>query len=588
MSTPRLPRILRPFRASFTLVVLLQAIAGLAALVPLLAVAELGRIILAPGAVDPKSAWLVVAVGGLGLAVRLITAAASAAIGHLLDTKVQLELRRALAEKLGQTPLGWLAARRTGELAKVVGEDVAAIHTFIAHTPGALVTAIVVPVVSLAYLVTIDWQLTLITLIPVGMALSLLPLLMTPTRQREQDEFDTGMARVASSAVEFVQGISVVKTFGGGARAHKGFRAAVEKFVRSFETMVRGLSVPAAGIQLVLSPPVVLLIVLSGGFWLITNQHLAAADLLPFLLLGMGLTAPISAMLGHSFEDVQTASRAIRRIQQVLDVPALPEPERPLSPQGTRVEVRGVHFAYDDHDVLQGVDLVLEPGTVTALVGSSGSGKSTLVKLLPRFFDPTQGSITVGGVDLREIGSRQLHTLVSFVFQDSELLRAPVAENIALALPGAPLNDVIHAARLAGIHERIMELPRGYDTVIGEEVIFSGGEAQRISIARALLADAPILVLDEATAFADPATELAFRRTLATLRGDKTILLIAHRLETILEADAVAVLDDGSVVEVGLPGSLLAHNGKLTEIWEPYRSASRSQLLIDTLEGADL
>jgi ATP-binding cassette subfamily B protein len=300
-------------------------------------------------------------------------------------------------------------------------------------------------------------------------------------------------------------------------------------------------------------------------------------DLLPFLLLGLGLTAPVAA-LGHGFDDMTAAGRAVGRIKEVLDVPPLPEPARPAAPLGHRVELRDVRFGYDaDHEVLRGIDLVLEPGTVTAVVGPSGSGKSTLVQLLPRFFDPTHGSVLLGGVDLREIGSRELHRHVSFVFQDVRLLRASVADNIALAVPHADRNEVTRAAQLANIHDRILELPRGYETIIGEEATLSGGEAQRLSIARALLADAPVLVLDEATSFADPQTEQAVRRALATLGGDRTILVIAHRLETVTDADTVVVLENGSIVERGRPAELLTQDGKFAEFWQAHRSATADE-----------
>jgi ATP-binding cassette subfamily B protein IrtA len=290
--------------------------------------------------------------------------------------------------------------------------------------------------------------------------------------------------------------------------------------------------------QLVLSPPFVVLAVLIGGTALITNDAMAAADLLPFLLLGLGLTAPVAA-LGHGFDEMQAARRAVGRIRDVLAVPPLPEPERPIAPHGYRVELRDVRFGYEDgHEVLRGIDLVLEPGTVTAVVEPSGSGKSTLVQLLPRFFDPSHGSVSLGGVDLRELGSRELYRNISFVFQDVRLLHASVADNIALAVRRAKHEDVVRAARLANIHDRILELPHGYETVLNEETGLSGGEAQRISIARALLADTPVLVLDEATAFADPQTEAAVRGALSA--GDRTMLVIAHRLETIVDADTVA------------------------------------------------
>ncbi|WP_181774515.1 ABC transporter ATP-binding protein [Amycolatopsis pittospori] len=569
-AAPTLARLLRPYTGSFAAVVVLQVIGAVSGLAPLLAVVELGRALLAPGPVDDGRVWTAVAVGAAGLFVRLALTAASAGIGHLLDGRVQLAFRRLLAERLGRVPIGWFSRRRTGELAKVVGEDVSAVHPFIAHTPGELVSAFVVPLVSLVYLLTIDWRLTLITLIPVLLAILQVPLMMTPSRLREQEEFDRGMAGISSAVVEFVQGIAVVKAFGGTGRAHRRFLTAADAFVGTFTRWVRGMAGPAAGMQLALSPPFVLVVVLIGGTILITGGELAPADLLPFLVLGLGLTAPVAA-LGHGFDELQAARRAVGRIRDVLAVPPLPEPANPVAPQGHRVELRDVRFGYeDDHEVLRGIDLVLEPGTVTAIVGPSGSGKSTLVHLLPRFFDPASGSVLLGGVDLREVGSRELYRTVSFVFQDVRLLRASVADNIALAVPRASHDDVVRAAKQANIHERILELPRGYETVLEDETGLSGGEAQRISLARALLADAPVLVLDEATAFADPQTESAVRRALAASQGDRTTLVIAHRLETIVDADVVVMLENGTIAERGKPADLLARNGKFAEFWHAH------------------
>ncbi|MFD3424694.1 ABC transporter ATP-binding protein [Nocardia fluminea] len=566
--------LLRPYLGSFGAVVILQVVGAVAGLAPLLAVVEVGRILLSPDAVDHAHVWLVVLAGATGLLVRLLCTAASSAIGHLLDDRVQLSFRRQLADQLGRVPIGWFARRRTGELAKIVGDDVSAVHPFIAHAPGELVSAFVVPSVSLIYLFTVDWRLTLITLIPVVLAIALVPLMMTPTRLREQQDFDTAMGGIASSVVEFVQGIAVVKAFGGSERAHRRFRTATDDFADIFLRMVRGLAGIAAGMQVALSPPFVLLVVLIGGTVLITNGGMAPADLLPFLLLGIGLTAPVAA-LGHGFDDLQAARRAAGRIRDVLDEAPLPEPAQAKAPQGHRVRFQGVRFGYDaEHEVLRGIDLVLEPGTVTALVGPSGSGKSTLVQLLPRFFDPTHGTVSLGGVDLRELGSRELYRTVSFVFQDVRLLRASVADNIALAVPRADRDAVMRAARLANIHHRVLELPHGYDTVIGDDTALSGGEAQRISLARALLADAPILVLDEATAFADPQTEQAVRQALSTLGRDRTILVIAHRLETIADADSVVMLDNGTIVEQGRPADLLARQGKFADFWHAHRTVT--------------
>ncbi len=574
---------------SFSAVVLLQVLGAVAGLAPLLAVVELGRTLISPGPIDQRQVWIAVIAGAVGLFVRLLFTAAASGIGHLVDGQVQLTFRRALAARLGLAPIDWLSRRRTGELAKVVGEDVSAVHPFIVHTPGDLASSFVVPLVSLIYLFTIDWRLTLITLVPVVLAIALVPAMMTPDRLREQQEFDAAMGRIASSVVEFVQGISVVKAFAGTERAHRTFLSAADDFVSIFVRWVHGISGIAAGMHVALSPPFVLLVVLIGGATLITTGDMAPADLLPFVLLGLGLTAPVAA-LGHGFDDMQAARRAVERIRDVLAVPSLPEPEYPVAPQGHRVELRAVRFGYvADHEILRGIDVELEPGTVTAIVGPSGSGKSTLVKLLPRFFDPTHGSVTLGGVDLRELDSRQLYRMVSFVFQDVCLLRASVAENIALAVPHADLDDVIRAARQANIHDRILQLPRGYETVIGTDAGLSGGEAQRISLARALLCEAPVLVLDEATAFADPQTEQAVRQTLTTLKEDRTVLVIAHRLETIAAADTVLMLENGTIVERGRPAELLAHKGKFAAFWQSHGSkGADSETHSDVRQGDEI
>jgi ATP-binding cassette subfamily B protein IrtA len=539
-------QLLRPHVTGFVVVAGLQVAGALAGLAPLLAVAEVGRVLLAPGPVAGDHLRTVVILGVAGLLVRLVLTGASAGLGHLLDGRVQLTLRREIAAALGRAPLGWLDRRRTGELAKVAGDDVTAVHPFIAHAPGELTAAFVVPLVSLVYLLTVDWRLTLITLVPVVLAIALVPLLMTSARTAEQKAFDAALGRIADTSVEYVRGIAVIKAFGGAGQAHRRFLAATDDFVDIFTRWVRGVSAVAAGMQLALSPPFVLLAVLTGGTALITSGRLVPADLVPFLLLGLGLTAPVAA-LGHGFDDLQAAGRAVGRIRDVLAVEPLPEPAHPIIPAGDRIEWRGVRFAYDGREVLRGIDLTVEPGTVTALTGPSGSGKSTLVRLLPRFFDPDAGSIRLGGVDLRDVGGRELRRRISFVFQDVRLLRTAVADNISLAVPEADRDAVVRAAKLAHIHDRILELPRGYDTVLGEEAELSGGEAQRIALARALAAETPILVLDEATAFADPLTDRAVRETLATLR-DRTVLVIAHRPETIAGADVVVTLRDGVIV----------------------------------------
>jgi ATP-binding cassette subfamily B protein len=274
-------------------------------------------------------------------------------------------------------------------------------------------------------------------------------------------------------------------------------------------------------------------------------------------------------------QQLRAGQAAAARITALLDTPPLPEPDRPAVPDGARVELSGVRFSYgtpaagatDRTDALTGVDLVLEPGTVTALVGPSGSGKSTLAALLARFHDPTAGTITVGGADLRAIAPAELHRHIGFVLQDVRLLHASVAENIRLGRPRATDAEIRDAARAARVHDRIEALPEGYDTVLGAGVQLSGGEAQRVSIARALLGDPPVVVLDEATAFADPDSEAAIQDALSTLAAGRTLLVIAHRLATVTAADRIVVLDAGRVTEQGTHTDLLAADGRYARMW---------------------
>lgn len=539
--------LLGPYQGRFSLIVLSYVLGSVAGLAPLLAVMEIGRALLSEGPTDHQHVWSAVLLGAGGLVLSVAFIAAAAASGHVFDGIVQLDLRRRLAAKLSHVPLTWFTERRTGDLTKAIGDDVSTVHPFIAHTPGELVSAFVVPVVATVYLFTVDWRMTLITLIPVVLALLIVPLMMTPPRLREQQEFDDAMGNITNAVIEFIEGIAIVKTFGASGRAHERFRTATDAFVTVFTRWVRGVSRPAAAMQFVLSPAFVLLVVLIGGAALIVTGSMDPVDMLPFLLLGMGLTAPVAA-LGHGFDDMVAAGQALGRIQGVLSTPSLEEPRSPVTPVGHRVEFRDVHAGYGEREVLKGVNLVLEPGTTTALTGPSGSGKSTLISLLPRFLDPTAGSILLGGADLRELSTRELYRNISFVFQDTRVLRATIAENISLAVPHASHAAIIRAATQANIHDRILRMPHGYESVIGEDVELSGGEMQRLSLARALLADTPVLVLDEATSSADPQTEHAIRQMLAS--EDKTILMVAHRPESASHADTVLVLDQGRVAEV--------------------------------------
>ncbi|WP_258527896.1 ABC transporter ATP-binding protein [Streptomyces sp. NBRC 110611] len=569
--------LLRPYRGRLAAVFVLQSVGALAGLAPVLAVVELGRQLLVSGAVDASAAWTAVVIGAAGLLLRVLAATAASGIAHLVDGEMHLALRRSLARRLGEVPLGWYSRRSSGEINRVVQSDVDSLHYLFAHTPGEFASAVIVPLAALGYLGWVDWRLMLVALLPVVAAIVIFSRLMTEERRRAEEAMGEAMGRIGASAVEFVEGISVVKTFGGAGRAHRRYRKAADDFADFFLGYVQGSATLASLASVVLSPPFVLFVVLAGGTALVASGSMPAGELLPFLLLSVVLTAPVAA-LGHGLDNIQAAQQAAGRIHEMLSAPPLPQPADPQVPDGERVEFRGVGFSYDEADgpVLSDIDLVLEPGTTTALVGPSGSGKSTLAQLLPRFFDPTEGAVLLGGADVRDIPNHELYKKVSFILQDVRVLRATVAENIALAVPQADRADIVAAARTAGIHDRVEALPDGYDTVIGEGVGFSGGEAQRLAIARALLIGAPVLVLDEAMSFADAKTEAEIRRALDALMAGRTQLVIAHRLETVTRADRIVVLERGRIVESGSYAELLARDGRFAAMWRAQHESTVS------------
>lgn len=561
--------LLAPIRGRLIVAAVLQVLGSVAGVVPFVAVAELGRVLLDPAGIDADRAWLVAGIGAGALVARLALLIGAGALTHLADNDLSLDLRRRMAARLGRVPLGWFTDRTSGAVRKAVHDDVAAMHHLVGHTVTDIVSAAVVPVVSLGYLLWIDWRLALLTLVPVVAGMLFYARAMSGAQERYV-EYDASTARLGSAAVEFAQGIAVVKTFGQAGRAHQRFVEVADSFADFFLDWVRGIFRVSGVMELLLSPVFMLLWVLGTGTAFVTAGWAPAVDVLPFALLGLGLTAPVLT-LGYSVNDLRTARQAAERVSTVLATPKLPEPAAPRAPDGTLVEFDAVSYSYDGRTTaVDRVTLELRPGTVTALVGASGSGKSTLGRLLPRFFDVDTGAIRVGGVDIRELGTDALYRLVSFVFQDTSLLHASVRDNIALARPGAADDEVCAAAAAAQIHDRILSLPRGYDSVIGQDALLSGGEAQRVAIARALLADAPVLVLDEATAFADPESEALIQDALSRLVAGRTLLVIAHRLSTVVDADQIVVLDAGRVVERGRHPDLLAAGGHYARSWAAH------------------
>ncbi|MHA3020797.1 ABC transporter ATP-binding protein [Mycobacterium sp. BMJ-28] len=568
-----LAALLAPVAGRTRIAQVLTLIASAATVAPFIGIVEIGRTLLAGGGTDAPRIATIVAVVIAALLIRTWANGTALTLTHLADGDLQRSLRRRIVDTLGRLPLGWFNGTSSGEVRKAVQQDVGELHFLVAHSAVENTGALATPAFGLAYCFALDWRLGLLAIGTAPVYLGVYMWLGRDVRV-QMERMNAGIARISATIVEFIAGVAVVKTFGETGRAHKRFADAAEEFNDGFAGWMGPMVRVKAASSIFIEAPTVLLVNLAGGYWFVRSGWVTPIDVLGSTLVAMTIPAAVLAV-GYSAGIRKQAQAAAGRLVGLLDQPKLKVSTNPQEPQGNSVDFDAVSFSYDGiNTVLHEVDLSLTPGTVTALVGPSGSGKSTLATLVPRFHDATAGAVRVGGVDVRDIDPAVLYRHVGFVLQDVQLLGISVADNIALGRPDATREDVYRAAEAALVHDRILELPRGYDSVVGVDAHFSGGEAQRVSIARALLADAPVLVLDEATASADPDSEAQIQAALSRLIAGRTVLVIAHRLGSITGADNIVVLDGGRVVEQGRHDQLLARDGQYADMWRVYSAGN--------------
>ncbi len=548
-----------PVRTRLRIGQVLVLLSAVLAAAPYIALVQLGDILLrayrAGVSPEPQQVRSAVMLLVSAYSTRLLLYFLALLITHLADLSLRDRLRRDIVERISHAPLAWFTASSSGRIRKAVQDDTTLVHTVIAHGPVERLNAVVTPLALLVCAFWIDWRLALLAVSTLVLYVLTYSVSMRGMNEKTV-EMDRKLAAISSTMVEFVSGIGVVKAFGRVGRAHSAYLAAADEFSAFYRAWAMPLVTVTCLSFTWVSIPVLLLVNLGGGALLIHAGAVTLPQVLATTLIALVLPAALITIASISWS-YQLAGAAALRLCEVLDTPVLPAAERPERPRTALVEISRVSFSYGDTLAVDDASLTLEPGTVTALLGPSGSGKSTLATLIARFADPDAGTVRIGGVDLRDMDEATLYSTVSFVLQDAQLLGTTVRENIALGRPDADLDQVRAAARVARIDEEIMALPSGYDTVLGQDTALSGGQEQRIAIARAILLDTPVILLDEATAMADPESEAEIQEALSALVEDRTVLVIAHRPAAVRGAHRIAVMDRGRIVACGSHDDLL-------------------------------
>ena len=554
----------------------LSAVSALVALVPFVYIWKILRDVLnaAPNyaqAVNiPHYGWMAVLFAVLAYIIYI----AALMCSHLSAFRVATNLRLEVSEHLATLPLGFTETFGSGKLRKIIHESTGAAETFLAHQLPDKYNAMATPIGLLVLLLVFDWRLGLLSLVPVALGFVIMSAMTGRRMADKMRQYGNALESMSNEAVEYVRGIPVVKTFGQSVFSFKKFKATIDEYEKWVIAYTKELRMPMMLYTAAINGVFAFLIV--GG--LLFTRNGVTSEFLLNLLFYIIITPVISLTLTRMMymsENKMVVADALARIDSVLEAAPMQVQAVPQHSKDSSVTLQDVHFSYDGkNEVIKGVSLEIRPGQTVAFVGPSGGGKSTLANLVCRFFDVQSGSVRVGGADVRDIPKEELMDTISFVFQNSRLLKGSILDNVRLGRPQATEAEVLAALKAAQCMDIVEKFPEGIHTVIGTKGVYlSGGEQQRIAIARAMLKNAPILILDEATAFADPDNEAKVQAAFAQLAKGKTVLMIAHRLSTVANADCIYVVQDGRITETGTKDELCAQNGLFARMWQDYQAS---------------
>lgn len=491
---------------------------------------------------------------------------------HIAAFRVQANMRSEMMHHIVTLPLGFMDSEGSGKIRKTVNECSAATEAYLAHQLPDQAGAYAIPVGLLVLLLVFDWRLGLLSLIPVDLAFLIMGSMMGKKMEQKMKEYQNALEEMSSEAVEYVRGIPVVKTFGQSVFSFKRFRTSIEKYEKWTIAYTEDLRIPMVAYTTIINAVFTILIA-AAFFFTASNTFLL--NLLFYIIITPIITVTLNKIM-FSSENKMIVADALARVDGIMDRRPLEESGREEQPKDHSIIFERVSFRYEDaaKDALHQINLKIGEGEHVAFIGPSGGGKTTLASLIARFFDVTEGAVKIGGVDVRDIPSKELLEQVSFVFQDSKLLKMSIYDNVRMGKKDASREEVMEALKNAQCEDIIEKLPDGMDTIIGTKGTYvSGGEAQRLSIARAMLKNAPILILDEATAFADPDNETKVQEAFSRLSKGKTVVMIAHRLSSVTNADRIFVLKDGEIEESGTHESLEKANGLYAHMWEKYNQS---------------